>query len=57
MFKKLKDLEGYNPTYLDRKKSTKEILINAEELYSNRKNVFQGFENEAFPFREGFYQK
>ena len=36
MFKQLKDLEGYNPKYLDKINSRKEALINAEELYNNR---------------------
>ena len=36
MFKQLKDLEGYNPKYLDKINPRKEALINAEELYNNR---------------------
>ena len=37
-----------------KKKSKEEALINKEKLYNNRNNVNKAFENEAFPFKDGF---
>ena len=37
--------------------SRKETLINGKKLYKNRDNVAEAFENEVFPFKDGFYKK
>ena len=54
MLKKLKDVEKCNPKNLDKINSRKEILINADKLYNNRKNVIKESENSFFPFKDGF---
>ena len=40
-----------------KKKSKEEALINKEKLYNNRNNVNKAFENEVFPFKDGFKKK
>ena len=57
MFKQLKDLEKFDPNYPYKINSRKETLINAEELYNNRNNVIEAFENGAFLFKHGFQKK
>ena len=57
MLKPLTALEKYDPKNPDKIKSRKETLITAEELYNNRDNVIEAFENWVFPFKYGFYQK
>ena len=52
MFKQLKDLERFDPNYPCKTNSRKETLINAEELYNNRNNVNEAFENGAFLFKD-----
>ena len=56
MLKQLKVLEKYNPKSSDKTNSRKETLINAEELYNNRKKVNKA-ENGVFPFNDGFQKK
>ena len=56
MLKQLKVLEKYNPKSSDKTNSRKETLINAEELYNNRKKVNKP-ENGVFPFNDGFRKK
>ena len=53
MLKQLKVLEKYNPKSSDKTNSRKETLINAEELYNNRKKVNKA-ENGVFPFNDEF---
>ena len=53
MLKQLKDLEKYNPKNPDKINSRKK-KIDAEELYNNRDNVIEAFENRVFPFKDGF---
>ena len=57
MFKQLKDLEGWNPTNLEKINSRKQTLTNAEEFQNSRENLIKAFENGFFPFKDGFYQK
>ena len=45
MLKPLTALEKYDPKNPDKIKSRKETLITAEELYNNRDNVIEAFEN------------
>ena len=56
MLQQLKVLEKYNPKSSDKTNSRKETLINAEELYNNRKKVNKA-ENGVFPFNDGFRKK
>ena len=57
MFSLLKDLKKYDPKNLDKIKSKKEPLINAEKLYNNRNNVIKVFEDGVFSFNDGFQKK
>ena len=57
MFSLLKDLKKYDPKNLDKIKSKKEPLINAEKLYNNRNNVIKVFEDGVFLFNNGFQKK
>ena len=57
MLKKLKDLEEYDPKYLDKINSQRETLISAEKIYNNRDNVIKAFENGIFPFKVEFQKK
>ena len=57
MLKQLKDLEKYDPKNPGKINSRKETLINAGEVYNNRDNVTEGFENGIFLFKDGFRKK
>ena len=57
MLKQLKDLEKYDPKNTDKLNSRKETLVNTEELYNNRGNVIEAFENGIFPLKYGFRKK
>ena len=57
MFSLLNDLKKYDPKNLDKIKSKKEALINAEKLYNNRNNVIKVFEDGVFSFNDGFQKK
>ena len=52
MFKQLKDLEGWNPTNLEKINSRKQTLTNAEEFQNSRENLIKAFENGFFPFKD-----
>ena len=52
MFSLLNDLKKYDPKNLDKIKSKKEALINAEKLYNNRNNVIKVFEDGIFSFND-----
>ena len=53
----MNDLKKYEPRYSNKIKSTEEAPTNAEKVYNNRNNVIKAFENEVFPFRDGFQKK
>ena len=57
MLELLDDLKEYNRTKLDKIKSIKETLNDAEKLYKNRSIVIKGFENGVFSFNYGFQKK
>ena len=57
ILEQLQDPEKYNPINPDEMNSRKETLINGKKLYKNRDNVTEAFENEVFPFKDGFYKK
>ena len=53
MLKELQNLKNYDPNNLVKINSKKETLINVEKFYNNR-DVIETFENEVFPFKDGF---
>ena len=57
MFTLPNDLKKQDAKNLDKIKSKKETLINAEKLYNNRNNVIKAFEDGVFWFKDGFQQK
>ena len=48
MFTLPNDLKKQDAKNLDKIKSKKETLINAEKLYNNRNNVIKAFEDGVF---------
>ena len=50
----MNDLKKYEPRYSNKIKSTEEAPTNAEKLCNNRNNVIKAFENNVFPFSDGF---
>ena len=50
----LNDLKQYELKHLNKVKSKKETLTNAEKLYNNRNTVIKAFENGVFWFSDGF---
>ena len=53
----MNDLKKYEPRYSKKIKSTEEAPTNAEKLCNNRNNVIKAFEDEVFPFSDGFQKK